>query len=137
MAALSLVQRARPIVAIVDALAVAEDLLVVLVLLDLLLVLVHGRLLRHFLAGVLRRVGIRPGALREVIHRISSLLAGPVAVLVVLIVVRVAVEVVLLLQVARRIRTGLHVACDVAGLRSGLVLRSKVLSAALLIRAVL
>ena len=59
------------------------------------------------------------------------------AVLVVLIVMRVAVEVALLLEVARGIRARLHVVRDVARLRPGFVLLAEVLRVALLVRAVL
>ena len=130
-----MVRRARPIVTIVDAWPITEDLLIILILLEFVLVLVdHG--LSSFLARGLRRVGARLVALGQVIYRAASLLVGAVAVLVVLIVVGVAVEVGLLLEVAGRVRARLH-AGDVSRLRSRVVPLAEVLRAALLVRAIL
>lgn len=114
-----MVRRAWPIITVVNSRSIAEHLLIILILLALLLVLVdHG--LGRFLAGALRRVGARLVALGQVVDRAASWLVGAVAVLVVLVVVGVAVEVGLLLEVARRVRARLH-AGDVAGLGSGVV----------------
>ena len=116
-------------------LSITEDFLIILILLELVLVLVDhclGRIL-----AALRRIGVRLVALRQVIHRVPSLLTCAMAVLVVLIVMRVVVEVALLLEVARGIRARLHVVRDVARLRPGFVLLAEVLRVALLVRAVL
>lgn len=59
------------------------------------------------------------------------------AVLVVLIVIHVVVEVALFLEVARRIRTGLHVVRYVPGLGPGVVPLAEVLRATLLVRPIL
>jgi len=129
------VRRAWPIITVVNSWSITEHLLIILILLALLLVLVdHG--LGRFLAGALRRVGARLVALGQVVDRAASWLVGAVAVLVVLVVVGVAVEVGLLLEVARRVRARLH-AGDVAGLGSGVVPLAEVLRAALLVWAVL
>ena len=100
VAVLPVVRRARPVVAVVDRRTVAQHLLVVLELLELVLVLVG-----HALGHVLRRaswVGRSLGALGEVVSRTAARLARPVPVLVILVVRCVRMmEMALLLQVTR------------------------------------
>ena len=109
----------------------AQDLLIILILLSLLRVFLQGILALVSGGGVRVRIAW-PIAFLEVIHRAASLLLA-MAMLIVLVVVGITVEMVLLLQIAGGVGARLDVASDVSRLRPLIILTAKVLCGALLI----
>ena len=123
--------RTWPVITFIDWMPLAQDLLIILILLSLLRVFLDGVLALVSRGGRCVRI-TWPIAFLEVIHRTASLLLT-MAMLIVLVVVGITVEMALLLQIAGGVRARLDVASDVSRLRPLIILTAEVLSRALLI----